>query len=80
MQTNLNIKQKNPKNKKKNKKNQPVFLCTFPGYVKNSAENGVSDMTTIADIDEHGISLNLKVRYQQDNIYVSLTNLNFFYL
>lgn len=37
-------------------------------------------MTTISHIDEHGISLNLKVRYQQDNIYVTFSNFFYIYL
>ena len=35
--------------------------------------DGVPDMTIISDIDEYGINTNLKVRYQQDRIYVSKT-------
>lgn len=30
-------------------------------------------MTVISEIDEYGINTNLKVRYQQDKIYVSRT-------
>lgn len=29
-------------------------------------------MTVISDIDENGINVNLKTRYQRDQIYVSL--------
>ena len=36
-------------------------------------EDGVPDMTVISDIDEYGINTNLKVRYQKDRIYVSMT-------
>jgi hypothetical protein len=34
-------------------------------------DKGVSDMTSIPDIDEIGINRNLKVRYERDEIYVS---------
>lgn len=35
-------------------------------------DKGVSDMTSIPDIDETGINRNLKVRYERDEIYVSI--------
>ena len=34
--------------------------------------DGVPDMTVISEIDEYGINTNLKVRYKQGRIYVSL--------
>lgn len=37
-------------------------------------DKGVSDMTSIPDIDETGINRNLKVRYEKDDIYVSILN------
>ena len=33
--------------------------------------DGVPDMTVISEIDEYGINENLKVRYNQNKIYVS---------
>jgi len=36
-------------------------------------DKGVPDMTLISDIDENGINRNLKVRYDRDQIYVSLS-------
>lgn len=38
---------------------------------------GVPDLTAIPDIDETGINRNLKVRYERDEIYVSLALLSF---
>ena len=35
-------------------------------------EEGVPDMTVMSDINETGINNNLQLRYQHDNIYVSL--------
>ena len=35
--------------------------------------DGVPDMTVISEIDEYGINENLKVRYNQNKIYVSHT-------
>lgn len=37
---------------------------------------GVSDMTSISDIDEDVINRNLQLRYSKDNIYVSFLLLN----
>lgn len=37
----------------------------------NNNEWGVEDLTLLSDIDENGINLNLKTRYQKDKIYVS---------
>lgn len=34
-------------------------------------EDGVFDLTLISNIDEKGINLNLKTRYDKDQIYVS---------
>ena len=34
--------------------------------------NGVEDMVTISDIDEHVINRNLKIRYSANKIYVSI--------
>ena len=35
-------------------------------------EDGVPDMTVISDINEVGINSNLRVRYNRDQVYVSL--------
>jgi len=35
----------------------------------SKAENGVPDMTLLSNIDEHGINVNLKSRYNRDQIY-----------
>lgn len=35
-------------------------------------EDGVEDMTVISEIDEKGINVNLRVRYNRDQIYVSV--------
>lgn len=35
-------------------------------------EDGVPDMTVISEIDEYGINTNLRVRYNQSRIYVSV--------
>ncbi|XP_059217991.1 myosin-I heavy chain isoform X2 [Stomoxys calcitrans] len=37
--------------------------------MENSNENGVNDLTTIAEIDEIGMNNNLRVRYEQEKIY-----------
>lgn len=37
-----------------------------------TAEEGVQDMTILSNIDEHGINTNLRVRYENDRIYVSI--------
>lgn len=34
--------------------------------------DGVPDMTVISEIDEYGINTNIKVRYMQNRIYVSV--------
>lgn len=34
--------------------------------------DGVPDMTVISEIDEYGINTNIKVRYTQNRIYVSV--------
>lgn len=49
-----------------------IHLAHFlspPGYLP---EDGVEDMTILTNIDEHGININLKSRYAQDQIYVSV--------
>ena len=48
--------------------NQALFLLKQSGYLP---EDGVEDMTILTNIDEHGININLKSRYAQDQIYVS---------
>jgi myosin heavy subunit len=35
-----------------------------------TVNDGVEDMTTVENIDENGININLKVRYAKDLIYV----------
>lgn len=35
----------------------------------NRPEDGVPDMTTISDIDVHGVNTNLRVRFERDEIY-----------
>lgn len=35
-------------------------------------DEGVPDMTVMSDINENGINSNLQLRYQNDNIYVSV--------
>ena len=52
---------------------QIEFLLVLLGRVGSSTpDKGVPDMTCIPDIDESGINRNLKVRYDRDEIYVSL--------
>lgn len=47
-------------------------ISTISGRVGSTTpDKGVSDMTSIPDIDETGINRNLKVRYGRDEIYVS---------
>ena len=46
----------------------------FLGYLP---DDGVEDMTILTNIDEYGINKNLKIRYAQNNIYVSV--LSFFF-
>lgn len=49
------------------------FLISFTGRVGSTTpDKGVPDMTSIPDIDENGINRNLKVRYDRDEIYVSI--------
>lgn len=40
--------------------------------IGNRAIDGVSDLTLISNIDEFGINENLRVRYEKQQIYVSL--------
>ena len=42
------------------------------GMKDERQEEGVPDMTVMSDINEAGINNNLQLRYQHDNIYVSL--------
>jgi hypothetical protein len=42
------------------------------GMKEGYREEGVPDMTVMSDINETGINSNLQLRYQHDNIYVSL--------
>ena len=49
-----------------------LFHLFLSGRVGSTTpDKGVSDMTSIPDIDETGINRNLKVRYDRDEIYVS---------
>ena len=41
------------------------------GAIGARAKDGVRDMTLLSNIDEHGINTNLRVRYTNDQIYVS---------
>lgn len=53
-----------------------MFLVFDPhtGRVGSTTpDKGVSDMITIPDIDETGVNRNLKVRYERDEIYVSIS-------
>ena len=50
-------------------KNDNVIL-----YSGAKPSDGVPDMTAISEIDEYGINENLRVRYRQDKIYVSLSH------
>ena len=54
------------------------WLChiqrIFVLYSGAKPSDGVPDMTAISEIDEYGIKENLRVRYRQDKIYVSLPN------
>lgn len=47
-----------------------LFLSGRVG--SSTPDKGVPDMTCIPDIDENGINRNLKVRYDRDEIYVSI--------
>ena len=42
-------------------------------YSGATPNDGVPDMTVISEIDEYGINTNLKVRYKQGRIYVSVS-------
>lgn len=53
-----------------------MVLDFLEGRLGNTPDKGVTDMTTISDIDENGINQNLKVRYQRDQIYVSFLKTN----
>ncbi|XP_055908481.1 myosin-I heavy chain isoform X1 [Eupeodes corollae] len=46
-----------------------MVLNFLEGRLGSTPDKGVTDMTTISDIDENGINQNLKVRYQRDQIY-----------
>lgn len=51
----------------------PNFVFFVQGCIGlTTPDKGVSDMTSIPDIDETGINRNLKVRYERDEIYVSI--------
>ncbi len=44
-----------------------MHYVTFAGATPN---DGVPDMTVISEIDEFGINTNLRIRYDNDRIYV----------
>ena len=46
-----------------------AILSTKMAAAGQRAEDGVPDMTTISDIDVAGVNVNLRVRFERDEIY-----------